>query len=62
MQGSLCDVNQAGGGMNVADVVRMVGDGMGANSTFDDLNMDGKVNVVDVQIAVNAMGGTCMAK
>ena len=63
MTGSLCDVNQAGGGMTIADVERLIAGALGVNPAGDDMNMDGAVNIADVQIVLKAaMGGTCMAK
>ena len=45
---STCDVT------NVADVQRVINEALGLASATDDLNQDGAVNVVDVQIEMNA--------
>lgn len=54
-----CDVNQSGS-VTVADAQKMVNEALGAASPTDDVNGDRVVNVVDLQIVVNAvLTGTC---
>lgn len=41
----------------VADVQKAINEALGVNQAVDDLNQDGTVNLVDVQIVVNAVLG-----
>jgi hypothetical protein len=46
--------------VDIAGVQSLVNQALGANSAANDLNGDGAVNVVDVQIEVNAaLGSGC---
>ena len=57
-----CDVEHSGF-MNVLDVQREIDEALGVNPAVDDLNGDGIVNLVDVQIVANAVLGLgCAAK
>jgi hypothetical protein len=47
-----CDVNQYGS-TTVADIQSLVSQALGLSQAANDLNGDGMVNVVDVQIALN---------
>lgn len=56
-----CDVNQDGK-INVADVMMVVNEALGAGPATSDLNNDGVVNVIDVQITIEAaLGAGCAA-
>jgi uncharacterized repeat protein (TIGR01451 family) len=56
---NLCDIRQYGT-TTVADVQRIINEGLGTASPADDLNQDGVVNVVDAQIVINsALGLGC---
>jgi hypothetical protein len=58
---SACDVTQ-GSGTSVTDVQRIINEALGVAPAAHDLNGDGIVNVVDLQIVVNAvMGLGCSA-
>jgi subtilase family serine protease len=58
---SLCDLTQVGS-VGIGDVQTMVNEALGTSSLTYDLNGDGVVNVVDVQIEIGAaLGGTCFA-
>jgi uncharacterized repeat protein (TIGR01451 family) len=51
---SACDVNQTGS-YNPADVQTMIDEALGKNSPVNDLNGDGVVNVVDIEIVTYAV-------
>ena len=51
---SKCDVDQSGA-TNVGDVQRMVDEALGARAATNDLNGDGAVDVVDIEIDANAV-------
>jgi sugar lactone lactonase YvrE len=51
---SPCDPTQDGA-FTVADIQRMVNETLGLSAPTNDLNSDGKVNAVDVQIVMNAV-------
>jgi sugar lactone lactonase YvrE len=53
---SACNVTHTGSTM-VSDVQREINESLGAVAATDDLNTDGAVNVVDVQIVINAVLG-----
>lgn len=58
---SACDVTKTGI-IDVADVHQLFSQAMGTASGVNDLNGDGKLNVVDIQIGANAvMGRGCSA-
>jgi hypothetical protein len=58
---SACDVMQKGVYL-VADAQRMINEALGADSAVSDLNGDGAVNVVDIQLVMNAvLGMQCMS-
>jgi uncharacterized repeat protein (TIGR01451 family) len=58
---SACNVT-LGGSATVADVQREINEALGLMAPLNDLNGDGKVNVLDVQIVLNAaMGMGCSA-
>ena len=41
----------------------MIAEALGANAAVHDLNLDGVVNIVDVQVVIDAaLGRTCSAK
>lgn len=50
---SPCDVSRYGN-TNVLDVQQLIGEALGKTSPINNLNLDGAVNVVDVQIVVDA--------
>ena len=57
-----CDVNQLGN-TTVADVQQMISEALGKASPANDLNKDGVVNTIDIQIVTNAvLGFGCTAK
>ena len=57
---SACDTNR-GGTTSVADVQKVVNESLGAGSAVNDLNQDGKVDVVDSQIVIHAvLSGACI--
>ena len=53
---SPCDIN-GDGTTTVAHVRKMTSEALGASAATDDLNRDGVVNVIDVQIVINATLG-----
>jgi hypothetical protein len=56
---NLCDIGQFGT-TTVADVQRIINEGLGKASAVDDLNQDGIVDTVDIQIVTNsAIGRGC---
>jgi hypothetical protein len=50
-----CAVLTQGGTVMVADVQHLINESLGRAGAVDDLNLDGQVNAVDVQIAVDAI-------
>jgi uncharacterized repeat protein (TIGR01451 family) len=57
-----CAVITHGTSVTVADVQRLINESLGVASATDDLNLDGRVNVVDIQIGINAaLGLGCAA-
>jgi hypothetical protein len=52
--GSPCDVNQDGL-FTIADVQLEINEGLGGAQAVNDLNGDHVVNVVDIQIVINAV-------
>jgi hypothetical protein len=58
---SACDFGQTGT-VNTSDVKQAINEALGTAPPIDDLNGDSKMNVVDIQIVLNAaLGGACMA-
>ena len=53
---SSCDVGQYGS-TTVADVQQVIDESLGSQSAANDLNNDGVVNVVDIQIVINSVLG-----
>ena len=53
---SACDLED-GGGTTAADLQTMINEALGTASPANDLNHDGVVNVVDVEISTNAVLG-----
>jgi hypothetical protein len=55
-----CGGNQDEKPLAAADIQRIINEALGASSPVDDLNHDGSVNVVDIQIVLNsALGLGC---
>jgi hypothetical protein len=56
-----CDFTQIGS-TTVGDVQEMINEALGSSSLSHDLNGDGVINVIDLQIEIrSAMGGSCSA-
>ena len=57
-----CDVTQNGTN-DASDVQKMLGEVLGRNSPVDDLNNDGKLDAVDIELTINAaQGKVCWAR
>jgi len=58
--GSACDVANTGT-VGAADVQRMINEVLGSAAPTNDLNQDGVVNIVDVQVVIAAaLGWNCL--
>lgn len=53
MQGTFCNINP-NGGTGVSDVQSIINEALGAAAAVNDLNGDGAVNIVEVQIVIGA--------
>jgi phage terminase small subunit len=55
---SACSFGPSAGSANVAGVQLLINQALGKQSPANDLNKDGVVNVVDIQIEIDAVLGT----
>jgi hypothetical protein len=55
---SACNFGPSAGSANVANVQLLINQALGKQSPANDLNKDGVVNVVDIQIEIDAVLGT----